>query len=63
MSPKSNKKRRSPRREVEVDRGVYVVEGAAPKAGTKLTRERVRADFRSLNGHGRGLGRERPAEG
>ena len=56
MSPRSDKKK-STRREVEIDRGVYVVKGAAPKAGTKLTPERVKADFRSLNGHGR------PAEG
>ncbi len=58
MSPRSNKKKNS-RREVEIDRGVYVVKGAAPRAGTKLTRERVKANFRSLNGHGR----ERPAKG
>lgn len=62
MSPQP-KKKRSKRREVEIDRGVYVVEGAAPKAGTKLTPERIKADFRSLNGHGQGLGRDRPAEG
>ncbi len=56
MSPKSNerKEERSQRREVEIDRGVYVVKGAAPKAGTKLTRDRVSDNFRSLNGHGRG---------
>ena len=58
MSPKPNKKK-SRRREVEIDRGVYVVEGAAPKAGTKLTRDRIAGNFRSLNGHGR----DRPAEG
>ena len=62
MSPQP-KKKRNKRREVEIDRGVYVVEGAAPKAGTKLTRERVEADFRSLNGHGRSFGGDRPAEG
>lgn len=53
MSPKPNKK--SSRREVEIDRGVYVVKGVAPKAGTKLTRERISRNFRSLN--------RRPAEG
>lgn len=58
MSPKPDKKK-SPRREVEIDRGVYVVKGAAPKAGTKLTRDRISSNFRALNGHGRG----RPAEG
>ena len=62
MNPQP-KKNESTRREVEIDRGVYVVKGAAPKAGTKLTRERIKANFRSLNGHGRGLGRDHPAEG
>ena len=36
-------------REVQIDRGVYVVKGAAPKAGTKLTPERIAEDFRVLN--------------
>ncbi len=58
MSPQ-RKKKRNKRREVEIDRGVYVVKGVVPEAGTKLTRERIKADFRSLNGHGR----DRPAEG
>ncbi|MBA2534555.1 MAG: hypothetical protein H0V21_06055 [Rubrobacter sp.] len=62
MSPQP-KKKHSKSREVEIDRGVYVVKGVAPKAGTKLTRDRIKADFRSLNGHGRGPGRDRPAEG
>ncbi len=53
MSRKPNNKRS--KREVEIDRGVYVVKGAAPKAGTKLTRERISGNFRSLN--------RRPAEG
>lgn len=54
------KKRNNKRREFEINRGVFVVEGTAPRAGTKLTRERIKADFRSLNGHGRSLG-DRPA--
>ena len=58
MSPKPNKKK-SRRREVEIDRGVYVVKGAAPKAGTKLTRDRIADNFRFLNGQGH----DRPAEG
>lgn len=60
MSPKPDEKGRSRRREVEIDRGVYVVEGAAPEAGTKLTRERISDNFRSLNRHGRGSPSEGP---
>lgn len=60
MSRKPDNKRS--KREVEIDRGVYVVKGAAPKTGTRLTRERVTDDFRSLNGHGRSP-KARPAEG
>jgi len=47
MSPSNDKKRS--KREVEIDRGVYVVKGAAPKAGTRLTHERISETFRSLN--------------
>lgn len=36
-------------REKEIVPGVYVVEGVAPKAGTRLTPERIAADFRFLN--------------
>lgn len=53
MSPNPDKKKRSKRREVEIARGVYVVEGAAPETGTKLTRDRIFDNFRSLNRHGR----------
>jgi hypothetical protein len=47
MSPSNGKKRS--KRQVEIYRGVYVVKGAAPKAGTRLTRERISGNFRSLN--------------
>ncbi len=58
MSSQPNERKRS-RREVEIDRGVYVVKGVAPRAGTKLTRDRITGKFRSLNGRDR----DRPAEG
>jgi hypothetical protein len=50
MSPKPDRKgKKGSKREVEIGRGVYVVKGAAPKAGTKLTRDRITGNFRSLN--------------
>ena len=39
----------------EIDKGVYVVEGVAPKAGTKLTHEQISDDFRYLNRKSRGM--------
>ncbi len=39
-------------REVQIDKGVYIIKGAAPKAGTKLTHEQITADFRFLNRSG-----------
>jgi hypothetical protein len=51
MSSKPDKKNgsKNSRREVEIDRGVYIVKGVAPKAGTKLTHKRITDDFRALN--------------
>lgn len=36
----------------EIDKGVYIVEGAVPRAGTKLTHELIASDFRFLNRKG-----------
>ncbi len=50
MGPQPDKKRKKgSKREVEIGRGVYVVKGAAPKVGTRLTRDRITGNFRSLN--------------
>lgn len=54
MSARPNKKisknsPKEPKRKVEIDRGVYIVKGAAPKTGTRLTHKRVTDDFRALN--------------
>ena len=42
-------KKKGSEREVEIDRGVYVVKSAAPKASTRLTRDRLNGNFRSPN--------------
>lgn len=47
MSPRRKKTEKS--RTISTDKGVYVVKGAAPKAGTKLTRERITGHLKSLN--------------
>ena len=36
----------------EIDKGVYVVEGVVPRAGTKLTHELIASDLRFLNQSG-----------
>lgn len=47
MNPHYDKKTGARTR--SIGKGVYVVKGAAPKAGTRLTRDRIAANFRSLN--------------
>ena len=49
-------------REVEIDRGVYIVKGAAPKAGTRLTPERLKDDLRRLNRRSEDSGEHESAE-
>lgn len=62
MSPPPNKRNKAPgeahSRTKKLANGVYVVKGAAPKAGTKLTRERIADNFRSLNRRPRGTANE-----
>jgi hypothetical protein len=53
MNPRQKNKDRT----VAIGKGVYVVKGAAPKSGTRLTKSRISQHFRSLN-H-----RSRPSEG
>ncbi|MGH3144789.1 MAG: hypothetical protein ACRDTR_03210 [Rubrobacter sp.] len=48
MSPHHDEKK-SVARTRSIGKGVYVVKGAAPKAGTRLTRDRIADNFRSLN--------------
>jgi hypothetical protein len=48
----AGKKKKGSEREVEIDRGVYVVKSAALKAGTHLTRDRLNGNFRSPNRRG-----------
>lgn len=53
MNPRPNNRRKTlgkaDGRTKKIANGVYVVKGAAPKAGTKLTQERIAGNFRSLN--------------
>lgn len=44
-----NPRQKNKDRRVAIDKGVYVVKGAAPKSGTRLTSKRISANFRSLN--------------
>ena len=55
MSPLLNERRKAlgnlgkaDGRTKTIANGIYVVKGAASKAGTKLTRERIAGNFRSL---------------